>query len=163
LTKRSFPPVVGERVRVVILGSLPGEMSLAKAEYYGNPLNQFWRLMERVLDAPLARAPYAARLQTLLARGVGLWDVIRSADRSGSLDAAIRNAQANRLLDLAEGLPKLRAVAFNGATAARIGRRLLADAPGLTLLDLPSSSPAHTRPFDEKLGAWMRLREHLFG
>ncbi len=163
MAKQSFDPVVDKRTRLVILGSLPGEMSLAKAEYYGNPRNQFWRLMERVLDTSLADAPYPARLEALLARGVGLWDVVRSAERSGSLDAAIRNHEANRLSDLALRAPSLRAVAFNGGKAAKIGRGLLADAPSLAPVDLPSSSPAHTRPFEDKLAAWMPLRDHLSG
>ena len=88
--KRSFAPVVDANTRILVLGSLPGEASLRAAQYYANPRNQFWRLMEPVVEGPLTDLPYEARLATLLSAGVGLWDVIRSANRAGSLDADIR-------------------------------------------------------------------------
>ncbi|HWW27731.1 MAG TPA: DNA-deoxyinosine glycosylase, partial [Caulobacter sp.] len=75
IRKSGFPPVVDAHTHVLILGSLPGEASLAAKQYYGNPRNAFWRLMEGVLDAPLIALAYEARLAALLARGVGLWDV----------------------------------------------------------------------------------------
>src|SRR5690606_13297202 len=89
--KRSFAPVVDEGTRVLLLGSLPGEQSLALGQYYGNPRNQFWKLMEAVTGAALEVLPYPARLDALLREGVGLWDVVDTASRAGSLDAAIRN------------------------------------------------------------------------
>ncbi len=96
------------------------------AQYYAHPANQFWRLMEAVIDIPLVGTPYPARLDALRSAGVGLWDVVRSAERIGSLDAAIRDHQPNALAEFAATLPHLRAVAFNGAKASQIGRRQLA-------------------------------------
>lgn len=154
--KRGFPPVVDGDTRVLILGSLPGEASLAARQYYGNPRNAFWRLMEQVLDVPLASLGYADRLAALLAQGVGLWDVIAQAERPGSLDAAIRDPAANDLLALIQTLPALRVVAFNGGTAAKLGERLIGGR--VPTLALPSSSPAHAaRSFEEKAQAWRRL------
>ncbi|PIB96461.1 DNA-deoxyinosine glycosylase [Caulobacter sp. X] len=158
--KRGFPPVVDANVRVLILGSLPGEASLAARQYYGNPRNAFWRLMERVLDVSLTPLPYEERLAALLARGVGLWDVIAEAQRPGSLDAAIRDPAANDLLALIETLPSLKGVAFNGGTAAKLGGKLLGDR--VPTLALPSSSPAHAaRTFEQKLEAWRSLASFL--
>jgi len=161
--KRSFPPVVDANTRVLILGSLPGEASLAATQYYANPRNAFWRLLETVLDTPLAPLPYADRLATLRSRGVGLWDVVAEAERRGSLDAAILNPSANDLLALVETLPALQAVAFNGGTSAKLGSRLLAPVSGrLALITLPSSSPAHAaRSFQDKVVAWRVLSDHL--
>jgi hypoxanthine-DNA glycosylase len=120
LRKAGFPAVVDANTRVLILGSLPGEASLAVQQYYGNPRNAFWRLMEGVLDTPWFRWPMRIA-SALLAHGVGLWDVIAEAERPGSLDAAIRDPAANDLLALIETLPNLRLVAFNGGTAAKLG------------------------------------------
>lgn len=159
--KHAFQPVVDARTRLLILGSLPGEASLAAAQYYAHPQNGFWRLIGGVVGADLAALPYAERLEALKAAGVGLWDVIGSAQRSGSLDAAIRSPEAADLRGLAESLPALRAVAFNGATAAKLGRRILASVEGVTLIDLPSSSPAHARPLSEKAAVWSILRSCL--
>jgi hypoxanthine-DNA glycosylase len=164
--KASFAPVVSSDVRLLILGSLPGDASLRRGQYYGHPQNQFWRLMAGVLGAPLPADDYDARLAALLAAGVGLWDVVRTAERAGSLDAAIRRHQPNALRDLAASLPRLRAVAFNGGTAARLGAKQFGEAPlddgrEIELIPLPSSSPAYTLGFDRKLQAWLKLRAAL--
>ncbi len=159
--KRAFDPVVDARTRLLILGSLPGDASLKAGQYYGHPQNGFWRLVGGVIRRDLVALPYPERLEALRAAGVGLWDVIASAERPGSLDAAIRNAEAADLNRLIVSLPLLRAVTFNGATAARLGRRSLTPRPGLRLIDLPSSSPAYTRPLAEKAAAWAALEPLL--
>ena len=155
--KRAFDPVVDSRTRLLILGSLPGDASLKSGQYYGHPRNGFWRLIGGVIRRDLVALPYPDRLEALKMSGIGLWDVIASAERPGSLDGAIRSAEATDLNRLIETLPWLRAVGFNGATAARLGRRSLTPRAGLDLIDLPSSSPAHTRPLAEKALSWARL------
>src|SRR5690606_37900010 len=109
----AFPPVADARTRLLVLGSLPGRASLAAREYYANPGNGFWRLMGAVTGVDLPALPYAARLEALLAHGVGLWDVIAHAERQGSLDSAIRSPAPRDLAAMAETLPALRAIAFN--------------------------------------------------
>lgn len=156
--KTHFPPVVDPDTRLLILGSLPGDASLRAAQYYAHPQNAFWRLVGGVVGVDLAALPYPDRLLALRAEGVGLWDVIARAVRPGSLDGAIQDAEAADLNRLVERLPRLRAVAFNGATAARIGRRTLRSGPNLRLIDLPSSSPAHTRSPASKAEAWSVLK-----
>lgn len=109
----------------------------------------------------LASLDYEARLGILLAAGVGLWDTVASARRDGSLDGALREVERADLPELVATLPALRAIGFNGATAAKIGRRALGETR-LTLLDLPSSSPAHAAmTFAEKAERWKSLREFL--
>ncbi len=159
--KRSFPPVADPRARVLVLGSLPGEESLARAQYYAHPRNHFWRLMEEVTGRGLVPLGYKARLEALRESRVALWDTVGAARRHGSLDAAIRDAEANALAALADSLPNLRAVAFNGATAAAIGTAQLAGREGLALIALPSSSPAYTLPYEAKLAAWRRLADYF--
>jgi hypoxanthine-DNA glycosylase len=158
--KRSFPPIVDARTRLLLLGSLPGEQSLAEARYYANPRNQFWRLMSSVVEADFISLDYPDRLAVLLGAGIGLWDAVASAERQGSLDAAIRSHRANPLAELASSLPELRAIAFNGGTSARIGMKELAGT-SFALLPLPSSSPAYTLPFEEKREAWLALKRFL--
>jgi hypoxanthine-DNA glycosylase len=161
MVKRSFPPVADARARVLVLGSLPGEQSLAHAQYYAHPRNHFWRLIGAVVGTDLVPLPYPARLAALQAAGVALWDTVGSATRRGSLDGNIRGHSANPLAALADTLPMLRAVGFNGGTAARLGMPLLAGREALELIALPSSSPAYTLPFGAKLERWMVLRPFL--
>ncbi|AXT46005.1 MULTISPECIES: DNA-deoxyinosine glycosylase [Chromobacterium] len=157
--KSCFPPVARPDARVLVLGSLPGDASLQAGQYYAHPRNQFWPLMQAITGRPLAELAYAERLEALQQAGVALWDVIASARRRGSLDADIRDQQANDLRELAQSLPRLRAVAFNGATAARAAGQL--DGLALDILALPSSSPAHTLAFDRKLEVWRQLGRYL--
>ena len=157
-----FPPVTRADTRVLVLGSLPGVVSLARQQYYAHPQNQFWRLMSRVIELDLVPLDYEARLQALLDAHVGLWDTVAAATRKGSLDADIRLHAASDLAALVETLPELRAVAFNGGTSARIGRAQLAGIEDLELIDLPSSSPAYAmRTLEQKLESWLKLRAYL--
>ena len=159
--KASFPPVVDSGVRLLVLGSLPGEASLAATRYYAHPQNGFWRLIGAAIGQELEPLPYDDRLRTLLAARVGLWDVVATATRAGSLDTAIRDHLPNDLVALAQSLPELRAIAFNGGKAAEIGTRALGPAPRWTLVRLPSSSPAYTLPLAEKRAAWLGLRAFI--
>lgn len=160
--KSSFSPVVAPTTRLLILGSLPGEASLQAGRYYAHPRNAFWHLCGAVLGVDLAAMPYDDRLAELLAGGIGLWDVVRSGERRGSLDADLRAVEGNRLDELAASLPGLSAIGFNGSTASRIGRSLLGPATGLALIELPSSSPAHAAmSLAEKTDRWLALRPFL--
>ena len=90
--------------------------------------------------------------------------MIRTAARRTSSDGDIRDAEVHDLSELVQMLPDLRMIAFNGGKAAAIGRRQLSATSGsIMLVDLPSSSAAHTMGFDANLDQWMRLREALSG
>jgi hypoxanthine-DNA glycosylase len=162
MRKEAFAPIVDGQTQVLILGSLPGDVSLAAARYYAHPRNRFWHLVGEIVALPcLPELDYDERLAVLLTNGIGLWDTVESAERSGSLDSAILNAQPAALVELVQSLPQLRAIAFNGKTSGKIGRLLLGDC-GLALIDLPSSSPAHAAmPYDQKRQAWLHLRQFL--
>lgn len=161
--KHSFAPVVNEHTRVLVLGSLPGEASLAQSQYYAHPQNRFWHLVGDVIGVALPGMAYEARLQALLDHRVGLWDVIAKAKRDGSLDSRIRDHATNDLAALVRALPNLAVVAFNGGTAAKIGMQALAESrASLDLIKLPSSSPAYAAvPYTEKLRAREALRKWL--
>ncbi|MGF7191509.1 hypoxanthine-DNA glycosylase [Robbsia andropogonis] len=143
----------------MIFGSLPGVMSLSAAQYYAHPRNQFWDLLGDVIGSPLRPLPYDERLATVLAHGVGLWDVIAEAQRDGSLDSAIRNHMSNDLHALLASLPLLHTIGFNGGTAAKIGEKALGEwARRYRILRLPSSSPAYAgMRYADKLAAWSAL------
>lgn len=154
----SFAPHVAPDTRLLILGSLPGARSLAERRYYAHPTNQFWRLLGEVVDQPLATMPYDDRLASLHEAKVGLWDVIRSAERQTSSDSLIREAEPHDLAALIAGLPDLSMIAFNGGKAAAIGRKQLPPLGGIAVVDLPSSSAAHTIGFAAKLERWLTLK-----
>jgi double-stranded uracil-DNA glycosylase len=146
--------------RLFVLGSLPGDASLAARRYYAHPTNQFWRLLGGVIGEDLQLLSYEKRLERLAERHIGLWDVVASATRRGSLDQAIRFAQHNQIAHLLRDFPDLRAIAFNGSTAAALGHKLIGQPRlQLVLIDLPSSSAANTESFGDKAAAWAKLAE----
>jgi hypoxanthine-DNA glycosylase len=153
---RGLPPVVGPAPRLLVLGSFPGEASLAAARYYAHPRNQFWPIVGALLGEPLPALPYEDRLERLKARRVALWDALGACRRRGSLDAAIRDPRGNDFGTLLARMPGLGAVAFNGATAARAEPAFAAR--GLATYRLPSTSPAFAGlSFDAKLARWRAL------
>jgi len=154
---QGFPPVVAADTHTMLLGSFPGEASLEAAQYYAHPRNQFWRLLGSVLgEAFLHELPYEARLECVLAHGIGIWDVLDACHRQGSLDSAIRNAQPNDFASLREHAPMLRKVCFNGKTAGRFAPVIAA--AGYDTLVLPSSSPANAMlSFEQKLTVWRQI------
>lgn len=158
VSKRSFAPVVDQNTRVLILGSLPGDASLAQQQYYAHPQNRFWHLLSDVIQIDLVAQAYSLRLQTLLQNQIGLWDVVAQAKRRGSLDSQIRERDDNDLLALLATLPQLHTIAFNGGTAAKLGLKILGDQQTqYRILHLPSSSPAYTLAYTLKLTAWQAL------
>jgi TDG/mug DNA glycosylase family protein len=158
---RGFPPSVGARLTVLILGSFPGVRSLGAHEYYAHPHNRFWRAVAHAAGTE-SHAPYARRLEALHRAGIGLWDVLASCDRRGSLDQAIiaGTEVPNDLGRIVGAHPELRAILLNGATAGRLlhrcvlPRALWPDA-GVSIVTMPSTSPAHAAASPEAIiAAW---------
>jgi len=161
---RCFAPLALPCARVLILGSLPGRVSLARSQYYAQAQNTFWRLMGDLFDAGPQLA-YEERVQRLLMRGVAVWDVCAAAERPGSLDAAIVRASVatNDFEAFFTTYRQIRLIGFNGATAAQLYERhvqkyLSPRAAAIARLRLPSTSPAHAAlPYAAKLDAWRVL------
>lgn len=151
-----LPPVVRADARVLVLGSFPGVASLAAAQYYAHPRNQFWPIMGSLTGRPLVDLPYSERLTGLVEARVAVWDVVESCVRPGSLDSAIREALGNAFEPLLASAPGIGAVAFNGGTAARAAGWF--ESQGLVVYRLPSTSPAHAAlDFEAKRQRWSAL------
>lgn len=165
---RGFPPIAAPDAGVLVLGSLPGQMSLAHRQYYAQPQNAFWRIMGALFGAGL-ELPYAARAERLRTQRIALWDVCKAAARAGSLDSAIEMASVvpNDFRTFFAAHPGIRAVFTNGGTATLLYRRLVlprlpAQFQTLPLHPLPSTSPAHAAMrYEQKLGRWRIVAEVL--
>jgi hypoxanthine-DNA glycosylase len=156
-----FDPIATPAARVLILGSLPGRESLERREYYASPFNAFWRVMGELVGA----APdlhYELRRRRLDEAGIALWDVCRSANRPGSLDADIdhRSVVPNDFALFFAGKSQIQAIAFNGKKAADLYRRkvlpgLPPTSASLQSFTLPSTSSANAlMTFPEKVSRW---------
>lgn len=151
----SFAPVARADARLLVLGSLPGQKSLAAAQYYAHPQNAFWKIMREVAGA---QGSYEQRCSALQQSGIALWDVLSESVRPGSMDADIRmdTARPNDFEKLFEDCPQIGSVCFNGKKAASMYDRLVGrDTFPMRYVTLPSTSPAYaSMSFEEKLAIW---------
>lgn len=143
--------------RILVLGSLPGERSIAEQQYYAHPQNAFWPIMDSLFGI---RGAYSERCAKLIEQQIALWDVLASSVRPGSMDAAIDldSAKVNDFSDFFASHSQLRLIAFNGRKAEQLFRRFV-DADSLdehiVAVGLPSTSPAYAAmPFSGKVAAW---------
>ena len=128
--KKGLKPLIGTNPRILVLGSLPGDESLRKQEYYGNPRNMFWEVMSGVLGEP-APLRYAEKVEYLKHRGIALWDVLHAAEREGSLDANIQNEEFNDIESLVSENPSIEVIVTNGGKAGKSFRKYLRRHPSL--------------------------------
>jgi len=155
-----LPPVIGSKPLVLILGSFPSRLSLESGQYYSNPQNQFWKVMENLLaiDSTL---PYPRRLELMLEHRLALWDAIGSCSRRGSADSRIMNGSCNDIGRLLESRPGIRVIACNGSASARFVEKKPLPAT-IPFLRLPSTSPANARLLlGEKIRAWSAILPYL--
>jgi TDG/mug DNA glycosylase family protein len=165
---RGFPPIAAPDARVLILGSLPGQVSLSQRQYYAQPQNAFWRIMGELFGAG-PELPYEARIERLKSRRVAVWDVCQAATRPGSLDSSIdvSSVVPNDFRTFFRRHGAIEAVFTNGGTATRLYQRLVrprlaAGARDLPLHPLPSTSPAHASlRFEQKLERWRHVEAVL--
>jgi hypoxanthine-DNA glycosylase len=158
---RGFECIARADARVLILGSLPGKVSLQRGQYYAQPQNAFWRIMGELVGAS-PDLPYEDRLRALNENGIALWDVCAAGHRSGSLDSAIQLSTVetndfSRFLSAHNGIGL---ICFNGTKAKEIyDCKVEQDPPSLferiRYEVLPSTSPAHAgMSFEHKLSRW---------
>lgn len=153
-----LPPIVDDKTRVLVVGSMPGVQSLEKQQYYGNARNHFWPIISEVFQEEIPTV-YRERIAVLKKHGIGLWDTIQSCERKGSLDATIRNEVPNDFHWLFAMYPQIELVLFNGGKAfdvfkKQVGLELLA---GRSYEKMPSTSPIpgkNIKSFDQKILAW---------
>ena len=150
-----LPPIVGAEPTVLVLGNMPSVLSLTRSQYYGNPRNAFWRICAAIYGFD-PDAPYEQRTAELIRHGIAVWDVLRSCRRIGSLDSAVERDSMvpNDFGAFLTANPRIGLLVFNGAAAEANYRRLVRDAPAVPAVRLPSTSPAHTMRFTDKLAHW---------
>lgn len=158
----SFAPIEDQNAQILVLGSMPGQASLAAGQYYAHPRNVFWRIIAELLQCDPA-STYPARVEALKSARIALWDVLQSCTRQGSMDAMIeRDTQvANDFRTFFRDHGKIRHVFFNGAKAEACFERHVAGKIGIGSIAytrLPSTSPAHaSMSHARKLRAWRMI------
>ncbi len=155
MRKFGLTPVIDDKTEVLILGTLPSDISLAKGQYYANPANDFWKLIGHVLNQNIAALSYEHRVETLRDYGIGLWDIYHYCVRPGSMDKDITESDVNDFKTLKTTCPALRLVCFNGQKSGTFEGHLRN--LGYVTLVLPSSSGANRKNQEERLHCWTAI------
>ncbi|MFC7347832.1 DNA-deoxyinosine glycosylase [Chryseobacterium zhengzhouense] len=156
----SFPPIISNDSKILILGSIPGVKSLEKQQYYGHPQNKFWKIIFELFNEEFTE-DYDERLNVLKKHHIALWDVIDSCERKGSLDSEIKNEETNQIEELLEDYPNITAIFCNGGKSYKNLQKLLGKNFKIPIYLLPSTSPLHTISFERKLIEWKKILEYL--
>ncbi len=158
-----FSAGFGARSAYIDPGFISPEESLKRKQYYGHPRNQFWRIMGDLFGAG-PDLNYAERTEILIRNGVSLWDTVKTCSRTTSADARIRNAAYNDIDSFLLTYPGIKAIFFDGRTAASLFERGRRGKPDIhaARITLPSTSPAHAAmKYEEKLGRWKIIKNYL--
>ena len=154
-----FPPVVGQFPKIMILGSMPSVESLRRKQYYGLVRNQFWKILENLLKSD-ALNNYEDKKRMLMSNHIALWDVVYSCRREGSLDSNLRDIELNDFNGLIKKHTMLKAIFCNGQTSYKLFKQYHGEV-SIPIVALPSTSPAYTLSFDEKLFEWRKILKFI--
>ncbi|MDR6844322.1 DNA-deoxyinosine glycosylase [Flavobacterium granuli] len=150
----SFPYFIDSNAEILILGTMPGAMSLEKNEYYANPRNHFWKIIYTLFDELPIPYNFEEKVKFLQTNKIGLWDVLENCERKGSLDIHIKNQKENDFVALLEKFLSVTKIVFNGKQSHAFFYKRFGQIEGITYFVMPSTSPANTMTFENKLKIW---------
>jgi hypoxanthine-DNA glycosylase len=150
----SFPPFINPETEILILGTMPGIASLEKQEYYAHPRNHFWKIIYTLFDKLPVSDNFEEKIKLIKAYKIGIWDVLENCERKGSLDIHIKNHKPNDFYNLFKTYPNIKKIIFNGKESHRYFIKNFEQKKGITYFVMPSTSPANTMSFENKLKNW---------
>ena len=154
----SFDPIIDDNSHVLILGSMPGKISLEKGEYYAHSSNMFWKLIYSVFGAQIDQT-YEEKKSFLKSKKIALWDVIKECYRSGSSDSKIINPIINDFDGLLARYPNIRCIFLNGKKAESLFEKNVKKC-NVSFFTLPSSSPSNASIcLNKKIETWSQIKE----
>ncbi|MCO7175169.1 DNA-deoxyinosine glycosylase [Sporolactobacillus kofuensis] len=162
----SMPEIVGNDAHILVLGSMPGGVSLAQQQYYANPRNQFWMIVYALIGKTYENPSYAEKIDVLKKHHIALWDSIHYCVRKGSLDSAIKDEEPNDILSLLSAHPGIQAIAFNGSKSFAVFKKhfKLTVPPDIALIKMPSTSPTPSRypkTLEQKIEDWSKIKKYI--
>lgn len=150
-----FEPIETPDAKILILGSMPSVESLKQHQYYANKRNHFWPMMYLIFELPYSDN-YFAHEALLKHNKIALWDTLAECKRENSSDASIHDEGANDFRLFFQTHPVIQTILFNGTKAHQLFLKHVEPSlyQGMSLIRLPSSSPAYAIPIEKKLELW---------
>lgn len=156
----SFPPIISNDAKILILGSVPGVKSLEMQEYYAHPQNKFWKIIFELFNENFSE-DYLEKIKILKKNKIAVWDVIDSCERVGSLDTTIKNEESNDILQLLKKYQNIKTIFCNGGKSYQNLQKIVGKNFEIPIYLLPSTSPLHTISFEKKLESWKIIKTFL--
>lgn len=158
MKKEGFKPVINNLTEILILGTMPGDVSIQSGEYYANSKNQFWKIIFKIFNNGLFENDYNSKIELLLKNKIGLWDVLTKTNRIGSLDSNIHREEFNDFDKLFTEYPKIKTIVFNGKKAADYFKGFKSIPKNKEYYILPSTSSSNTwKTFVQKYNEWKEI------
>lgn len=155
-----FKPLKAKKPKILILGTMPGNASLESNEYYAYKHNAFWKIMFELLETQFSEK-YEEKKKLVLNNNIALWDTISSCLRVGSSDTAIKDVQYNDINGFLIKNKDIKAVFLNGQLAAKLFYKSGITFSKIKVFIMPSTSPANTIKYEQKLKQWARIKEFI--
>ena len=157
--KSALRPLVYNSTRILILGTMPGDQSIAKQQYYGNKGNHFWKIIFTIFNESYS-ASYEDRKALLKKHKIGLWNVLASCVREGSSDSKIMNEEINDFVKFHIQYPNIQYVFFESKSAAKFYHKYTTPQKGISYHILPSTSGLNAgTSFIQKVEMWKVIEE----
>ncbi|MBC8198069.1 MAG: DNA-deoxyinosine glycosylase [Candidatus Marinimicrobia bacterium] len=151
---KSFSIIIGDKPKYLILGTMPGKVSLLQNQYYAHPQNSFWKILFQLFNSNFI-SDYSDKIKFLKENKIALWDVCQSCYRKGSLDSDIQKENPNKIVELIETTPSIQKIIFNGQKAEKLYFKHLKRINGINYFTMLSTSPANASyTFEQKLENW---------
>jgi len=157
MQKFALPLLIDQTSKILILGTIPGDQSIAKQQYYGNNGNHFWKIVFTIFGENY-NSNYEEKKQLLKTHGIALWNVLASCIREGSSDSKIKNETVNDFENLHIQYPNIRHIFFESKTAAKFYQKYVKPNNNVKYHILPSTSGLNARmTFEQKIESWKEL------
>lgn len=159
IEKQCLEPWVGGSPYVLILGTLPSDVSIKSQAYYQNKShNSFYKIMEQLFQRSVGQSD----IDFITSNHIALWDCMKKANRKGNLDANIKDDIPNNVKEFLQIHPTISTIVLNGGLAKKEFHRYFPASDfseKIKVISLISSSNAASKKFEEKLEEWKIVKD----
>lgn len=148
----SLPPHIDPDAAVLILGTLPGQMSIASGRYYADPSNKFWDILFMACGEEVDRSDKAKEILLKKYR-IALWDILESAVRDTSSDKDLRDEKPNDLPRCLNDHPNIKLLLFHSGDAYKYFKRFFKNT-AVPYICVSSPSGQNRKSTEEKSEEW---------
>ena len=147
-----LPASIDEKSMVLILGTLPGQMSLTTGTYYADPSNKFWDILFMACGEKIEKTD-AAKEWLLKKHHIALWNVLDSAVRESSSDKDLMNERPNDLPQFLAEYPNIKLLLFHSKDAYKYFKHFFKNTT-IPYICVSSPSGQNRKRTEEKAKEW---------